>query len=220
MTDDGRERVLAAVTSALQDGTGRALTEPAVMSLASDETDKASLARMFCAELASLGGTAVVVQDSAVCAAHVSQYLRERALSSIAVQSAPRALRLAAELCGFDAAPARGRSKRELAAVDCGLLDGRALLADSGSAMVVLESGEDRVLPYLPRTCLIISDLSSLYATLNSGALANLQDVALDQTRGEALIITGPSRTADIEKTLILGAHGPAALAVFILEQP
>jgi len=30
--------------------------------------------------------------------------------------------------------------------------------------------------------------------------------------------ITGPSRTADIEKTLVLGAHGPKGLYVFLLE--
>jgi L-lactate dehydrogenase complex protein LldG len=30
--------------------------------------------------------------------------------------------------------------------------------------------------------------------------------------------ITGPSRTADIEKKLVLGAHGPKDLYVFLLE--
>jgi L-lactate dehydrogenase complex protein LldG len=30
--------------------------------------------------------------------------------------------------------------------------------------------------------------------------------------------VTGPSRTADIEKTLVLGAHGPKELYVFLLE--
>ncbi|MFM8685404.1 MAG: LUD domain-containing protein, partial [Bacteroidota bacterium] len=31
--------------------------------------------------------------------------------------------------------------------------------------------------------------------------------------------ITGPSRTADIEKTLVLGAHGPKELWIFLLEE-
>jgi L-lactate dehydrogenase complex protein LldG len=31
-------------------------------------------------------------------------------------------------------------------------------------------------------------------------------------------VITGPSRTADIEKTLVMGAHGPRELYVFMLE--
>ena len=31
-------------------------------------------------------------------------------------------------------------------------------------------------------------------------------------------LITGPSRTADIEKTLVMGVHGPKELYVFLLE--
>jgi L-lactate dehydrogenase complex protein LldG len=31
-------------------------------------------------------------------------------------------------------------------------------------------------------------------------------------------VITGPSRTADIEKTLVMGAHGPCELFVFLVE--
>jgi L-lactate dehydrogenase complex protein LldG len=33
-------------------------------------------------------------------------------------------------------------------------------------------------------------------------------------------VITGPSRTADIEKTLVLGAHGPRELFVILVEAP
>jgi len=32
-------------------------------------------------------------------------------------------------------------------------------------------------------------------------------------------LITGPSRTADIEKTLVMGAHGPKELYVFLLDE-
>ena len=31
-------------------------------------------------------------------------------------------------------------------------------------------------------------------------------------------LITGPSRTADIEKTLVMGAHGPKELYVFLID--
>ena len=40
--------------------------------------------------------------------------------------------------------------------------------------------------------------------------------VADPAQRGEFVIVTGPSRTADIEKILILGVHGPKRLIVII----
>jgi L-lactate dehydrogenase complex protein LldG len=37
--------------------------------------------------------------------------------------------------------------------------------------------------------------------------------------RGEMLLVTGPSRTADIEKKLVLGAHGPKRLVVLLVDE-
>jgi L-lactate dehydrogenase complex protein LldG len=37
------------------------------------------------------------------------------------------------------------------------------------------------------------------------------------QRRGEFVLVTGPSRTADIEKILILGVHGPKRLIVILV---
>jgi L-lactate dehydrogenase complex protein LldG len=36
--------------------------------------------------------------------------------------------------------------------------------------------------------------------------------------RGELVLVTGPSRTADIEKILILGVHGPKRLVVLLVD--
>jgi L-lactate dehydrogenase complex protein LldG len=41
--------------------------------------------------------------------------------------------------------------------------------------------------------------------------------VAEPDRRGEFVIVTGPSRTADIEKILILGVHGPKRLIVLLV---
>lgn len=47
--------------------------------------------------------------------------------------------------------------------------------------------------------------------------VAHLEDVKLGPLPATINLITGPSRTGDIEQTLELGAHGPKALAVLIV---
>jgi L-lactate dehydrogenase complex protein LldG len=59
----------------------------------------------------------------------------------------------------------------------------------------------------------LVFDLRHAFAALKSKyAHTNLPSLVS--------VITGPSRTADIEKTLVMGAHGPAKLLVFFIDQP
>ena len=49
-------------------------------------------------------------------------------------------------------------------------------------------------------------------------ALRKVQARYGDKLPSMLSLTTGPSRTADIEKTLVLGAHGPRRLSLFLLE--
>ena len=51
-----------------------------------------------------------------------------------------------------------------------------------------------------------------------SDIVAHFEDLALDPLPATVNLVTGPSRTGDIEQTLELGAHGPKALAVLIVK--
>ena len=51
-----------------------------------------------------------------------------------------------------------------------------------------------------------------------SDGLKKIQEKYIKNTPSMISLITGPSRTADIEKTLILGAHGPKDLYVFLVD--
>jgi len=218
--NDARSRVLAAVREALIDLSGRTSAPPPVTTFGETDESKASLAQKFATELQAVAGSAMIVRDRAECAASMASYLLGRGVRSVAVQSSPLAQGIALQLDGFDVSSAVKLDRHELERRDCALLEARSLLADTGSATVILNNTQDRLLPYLPRTCAIVAELGSLHATLTPQALACISDSAASGARGEALIVTGPSRTADIEKVLVLGAHGPQALAVFIVEQP
>ena len=68
-----------------------------------------------------------------------------------------------------------------------------------------------------PETHLIVGYTSQLVPDLKD-ALKNVRKKYEDNFPSQISLITGPSRTADIEKTLVLGAHGPKELYVFLIE--
>jgi L-lactate dehydrogenase complex protein LldG len=91
------------------------------------------------------------------------------------------------------------------------------LLADTGSCMVACAKTYDRLMCYLAPVCIVIAQTDRLFEHLPAvwGELAGR--AADPELRGEFVFITGPSRTADIEKILILGVHGPKRLIVLLV---
>jgi L-lactate dehydrogenase complex protein LldG len=106
---------------------------------------------------------------------------------------------------------------RQIAELSAGVIEAEVLLADTGSCLIACPTAQDRLLCYLPPACVVIARSDRLAEHLPAaweGIAARAKDHALS---GEFVIITGPSRTADIEKILILGVHGPKRLIVMLL---
>ena len=106
---------------------------------------------------------------------------------------------------------------KEMGQLSVGLLSAEWLLADTGSCVVECLTGEERLLCYLPPTCVILAPVSKMHEHMPSAWPVIAQQTTEPDRRGEFVIITGPSRTADIEKILILGAHGPKRLVVLLV---
>jgi L-lactate dehydrogenase complex protein LldG len=93
-----------------------------------------------------------------------------------------------------------------------------ALIADTGSILVSSRHSQSRkALVYSP-VHIVIAAGSQIVETAEE-AMHQLLQRYPKNIPSLISIITGPSRTADIEKTLILGAHGPKALFVIITKQ-
>jgi len=89
------------------------------------------------------------------------------------------------------------------------------LVARSGSIVVSsAQTHSRRVFSHVPQH-IVISKTSQIVAEMKE-ALQGIRD-KYGKLPGMVTAITGPSRTADIEKTLVLGAHGPEELYVFLL---
>ena len=90
------------------------------------------------------------------------------------------------------------------------------LLADTGSCAVEARCAFERFLCYLSPVCLVLASAQSLREHLPD-AWSEIESKMRANQNGEVAIITGPSRTADIEKKLVLGVHGPQKLIVFLI---
>lgn len=93
------------------------------------------------------------------------------------------------------------------------------LIAHLGSVMVSSGEASGRRLHVFPETHLVIAHTGQLVMYLDE-ALTRLQDKYKRGLPSMITNITGPSRTADIEKTLVKGMHGPRKLIVILCNQP
>lgn len=106
--------------------------------------------------------------------------------------------------------------KQRLAATDVGITSALGIAAETGTLLLPPQATDQRAVSLLPihHVALIpadrvVPDISSLFAQWQKSG----------RTNGNAVFVTGPSRTADIEKELVLGVHGPQSLHVLLVKQ-
>lgn len=100
---------------------------------------------------------------------------------------------------------------------DAGLTTCEALVARTGSILVSAATASGRRLSIYPDQHLVLARTSQVVADIGDG-LARVREQYGDKLPSMISLTTGPSRTADIEKTLVLGAHGPRSLVLFLLD--
>jgi L-lactate dehydrogenase complex protein LldG len=105
---------------------------------------------------------------------------------------------------------------KKLESCDAGITECDALIAQTGSILVTARSAGGRALSVLPghhvvlaRREQLLGDLPEAFALLKKKYSANYPSFIS--------LITGPSRTGDIERILVLGAHGPKKLTILCL---
>ncbi len=107
----------------------------------------------------------------------------------------------------------------DLSGAEAGLSRCEALVARTGSILLSSRLASGRELPIYPPVQLVVADTRQLVPDIAEG-LTLLKNRYPDQLPSLINLATGPSRTADIEKTLVLGAHGPGEVYVFLLDRP
>jgi len=195
---NARERMLARL---------RALAGPATGALPAPPRPKPSgdLVDAFLAQLEATAATFEQLEDMGAIGARVLDYRRRMGLvGPTAVAPALRELAWPTEL-----------------AVEFGSTDGRAPLAvsralagiaETGSLVLVSGPQTPTLLNFLPDHHLVVLDAAQILLHVEDGWAC----LGPDMPRAVNLI-TGPSRTADVEQTIQLGAHGPRRLHLLLV---
>ena len=184
----------------------------------------------FQIEMARLSGRAELISK---------ENIAERVLSELSEWSA-------ANVCGFQGKPVAGLELKRvldmpdvpdihwlperpspgldikahmntLAAADLAITTCDYLVADTATLVFSSKTHPSRMLTLLPPVILVITSLETLLPNL--AALYKQSDISEVQRQSSLVFFTGPSRTADIEKKLVLGVHGPKALTVLVVDE-
>jgi L-lactate dehydrogenase complex protein LldG len=103
------------------------------------------------------------------------------------------------------------------AEADVGITSADYALAETGSLVTLASPQEARLISLLPPVHVAVFPRLRMVANLDE-LLAVLPNPA-EQT-SSMVLITGPSRTADIEQILVRGVHGPGEIYAVIVEEP
>ncbi len=110
------------------------------------------------------------------------------------------------------------RIGRSLDKADAGVTGCEALIARTGSILLSSSQMEGRGLSIYPPAHVVIATVNQIVNDVDDG-LALIKDRYDDHPPSLITLVSGPSQTADIEKTLVKGAHGPRELYVFLIDK-
>ncbi|AUT62506.1 LutC/YkgG family protein [Paraburkholderia terrae] len=99
--------------------------------------------------------------------------------------------------------------------VDAGFTVARSGLASTGTLIVAPDAGSPRTMSLVPPLHIALVYAHSLHADLHAAMRAEHWQAGMPTN---LVMISGPSKTSDIQQTLAYGAHGPRELWVVIVE--
>lgn len=104
------------------------------------------------------------------------------------------------------------KDPRALENVSVAILAGHFCVAENGAVWITEENMGDRVLPFICEHLVLVVPASAVCETMHDA-----YERIGSSNHNFGTFIAGPSKTADIEQSLVLGAHGPKTLIVFLL---
>jgi L-lactate dehydrogenase complex protein LldG len=142
---------------------------------------------------------------------HCIQVREEQEIQSHLKKNFPNAVNTFSHLVSPDASNLSDQIKHHF---DVVILKAVFGVAENAAIWLTEKEMIDRTLPFICENLVIILPASEIVGTMHDA----YQKIG-NSTYQFASFIAGPSKTADIEQSLVLGAHGPKSMTVFLLNR-
>jgi L-lactate dehydrogenase complex protein LldG len=171
---------------------------------------------LFASNSAALKTTFQVVPNAAAAGAELKRLAAAGQWRRLAAHQTPLLAEVVAAAGVSTLWTDPGYATADLEACEAGVTACEALVAQTGSVLVTARGSGGRALSVLPPHHVVVATREQLVPDL--AAAFELVRRKYDDTFPSTIsFITGPSRTGDIERILVLGAHGPKQLTVLLI---
>ena len=164
--------------------------------------------RYLCELVTSSGVQTVAISDHTIC---------ERLQLKEALQTAFPNIQVSKESIDSESSYERRHLKRTLSHSQLSVTGAEFLIAESGTFVVITGPQASRQISLLPEIHVVLATPNQVHPNL-AEVFQLIQREKRSHSGSAITLITGPSRTADIEKVLIKGVHGPTRIVTIMLD--
>jgi len=193
-----REAILKAIKEAKPQSTESALPEVNILHTTYDDLDA-----KFATTLAGVGGNAVHLDSLITVDSYIKEHYKE---ATVIVSTVEGLSTTTKELNATD-------DPHTLKDVDLAIIKGEFAVAENGAVWIKEANARHRALYFIAQKLMIIVPKGEIVHSMHEAYTR----VNFDDKDVFGLFISGPSKTADIEQSLVIGAHGATEACVVFL---